>query len=146
SVCAVPNKRVDIACLGWWRQRRGIFFQGDRVMTTQLPKTIQEYIDECPTWSDGTSVSSAPMTTMQWRIWWLASAGKFFEGLVVFMTGVALPLIALEFDLGATQMGMVGAAPLFGILIGASALGGLADRFGRRTMFIVEMALFLVFL
>ena len=27
------------------------------------------------------------MTNMQWRIWTLAAAGKFFEGLVVFMTG-----------------------------------------------------------
>jgi MFS transporter, putative metabolite transport protein len=115
-------------------------------MATQLPKTIQEYIDECPTWSDGTPVSSAPMTTMQWRIWWLASAGKFFEGMVVFMMGVALPLVTLEFNLSATQKGMLGAASLFGILIGATALGGLADRFGRRTMFICGMALFIFFL
>jgi hypothetical protein len=34
------------------------------------------------------------MTKMQRRIWMLAAAGKFFEGFVVFMTGVALPLIA----------------------------------------------------
>ncbi|HEV8713075.1 MAG TPA: MFS transporter [Candidatus Binatia bacterium] len=114
--------------------------------TETVAKTVQEYIDERPNWSDGTPVSSAPMTTMQWRIWWLASAGKFFEGMVVFMTGVALPLIALEFHLDATQKGMLGAAPLFGILIGATALGGLADHFGRRLMFISEMALFIVFL
>jgi MFS family permease len=111
-----------------------------------IPKTIQEYIDELPSWADGTPVPVTPMTAMQWRIWWLASAGKFFEGLVVFMTGVALPLIALEFKLGATERGMVGAATLFGILVGASVLGGLADRFGRRLLFIVEMALFTVFL
>jgi MFS family permease len=114
--------------------------------TNTVAKTVQEYIDECPSWSDGTPVSSAPMTTMQWRIWWLASAGKFFEGMTVFMMGVALPLIALEFDLGATQKGMLGAAPLFGILIGATTLGGLADHFGRRLMFISEVALFIVFL
>ena len=107
-------------------------------------KTVQEYIDETPIWSDGTAVSSAPMTTMQWRIWILASAGKFFEGLVVFMTGVALPLIVKEFSLGAMEKGAVGAAPLFGILIGATALGGLSDRVGRKRMFIVEMILFAI--
>jgi MFS family permease len=109
-------------------------------------RTVQDYIDERPIWSDGTLVSSAPMTRMQWRIWWLASAGKFFEGMVVFMTGVALPLIALEFNLAAPHRGMVGAASLFGILVGATALGGLADRFGRKIIFILEMGLFNVFL
>jgi putative MFS transporter len=107
-------------------------------------KTVQEYIDETPIWSDGTAVSSAPMTTMQWWIWTLATAGKFFEGLMVFMTGVALPLIVEEFGLDAIGKGAVGAAPLFGILVGASALGGLSDRVGRRRMFIVEMIIFAI--
>jgi hypothetical protein len=56
-------------------------------------RSVQEYIDELPAWSDGTRLKSPPMTGMQWRIWSLAAAGKFFEGFVVFMTGIALPLI-----------------------------------------------------
>ncbi|MCB2228651.1 MAG: MFS transporter [Desulfarculaceae bacterium] len=105
-------------------------------------KTVQEYIDETPCWPDGTQAPASPMTTMQWRIWWLATAGKFFEGLVVFMTGVALPLMVRQFDLSPAEKGLVGAAPLLGILVGATALGGLADRLGRRAMFIAEMFLF----
>ena len=116
------------------------------LMNTPSSKSVQEYIDEKPIWADGTSVASPPLTGMQCRIWWLATAGKFFEGLVVFMTGVALPLISLEFNLNATQKGMVGAATLFGILIGATALGGLADHVGRKIMFVLEMALFAIFL
>jgi putative MFS transporter len=115
-------------------------------MSAQSLKTVQQYIDETPTWADGTRVADAPMTRMMWRIWWLATAGKFFEGMVVFMTGVALPLIVLQFDLSPAEKGMVGAAPLFGILVGATLLGGLADHFGRKGMFIVEMALFVIFL
>jgi putative MFS transporter len=109
-------------------------------------KSAQAYIDERPIWSDGTIVSSTPMTSMQWRIWSLAAAGKFFEGLVVFMTGVALPLIANEFNISVIQHGMISAASLFGILVGAITLGGLSDRFGRRAMFIFEMFVFLIFL
>jgi len=109
-------------------------------------KTVQEYIDEIPIWPDGTAVSSLPMTTMQKRIWGLAIAGKFFEGLVVFMTGVALPLIDRDFGLHATGNSIVSAATLFGILIGATLLGGLADVFGRKRMFIAEMILFVLFL
>ena len=109
-----------------------------------VARSVQEYIDETPCWADGTAVPSSPMTSMQWRIWLLASAGKFFEGMVVFMTGVALPLIVREFNLSAMEKGVVSAATLFGILVGASVLGGLADHYGRKKMFIVEMVLFTV--
>jgi MFS transporter, putative metabolite transport protein len=109
-------------------------------------KTVQDYIDETPMWADATAVRYSPLTDMQWFMWWLAAAGKFFEGMVVFMTGVALPLMAKEFALGATEKGVVAAASLFGILIGATALGGLADRYGRKEMFIIEMALFGAFI
>src|SRR4029077_17479395 len=95
---------------------------------------------------DATPVHHGPITNMQWFIWGLAAAGKFFEGMVVFTTGVALPLMAKEFDLGATEKGVIAAASLFGILIGATALGGLADRYGRKQMFIVEMVLFAAFI
>lgn len=111
-----------------------------------MKKTVQEYIDETPLWPDGTTVPQVPMTIMQWQIWGLATAGKFFEGLVVFMTGVALPLIAMEFGLGDAEKGMVGSSTLFGILVGATALGSLADHLGRKQLFIAEMILFLVFL
>ncbi|WP_371345154.1 MFS transporter [Ancylobacter sp. IITR112] len=113
---------------------------------TEIGRTVQNYIDERPSWPDGTPVPVTPMTAMQWRIWGLAAAGKFFEGLVVFMTGVAMPLIANEFGLDAVAHGVVGAASLAGILVGALLLGGLADQFGRKLMFIVEMVLFIIFL
>ena len=105
-------------------------------------RTVQDYIDETPMWADATAVRDSPMTDMQWLIWVLAAAGKFFEGMVVFMTGVALPLMAEEFGLGAIEKGTIAAASLFGILVGATAFGGLADRYGRKEMFIIEMVLF----
>lgn len=110
------------------------------------PSSVQGYIDQTPSWPDGTPTPTVPMTRMQWRIWLLATAGKFFEGLVVFMTGVALPLIVKEFSLSPVEKGIVSAAPLAGIMVGAIALGGLADIYGRRRMFVVEMLVFAVFL
>ena len=108
--------------------------------------SVQGWIDQRPQWPDGTSLPSVPMTRMQWLIWSLAAAGKFFEGFVVFMTGVALPLFSEEFHLGSAEHGVIGAASLFGILIGAVTLGGMSDRFGRKAMFIVEMIIFVAFL
>jgi len=87
-----------------------------------------------------------PLTTMHWFIWGLAATGKFFEGMVVFMTGVALPLMVNQFGLGATEKGVIAAAVLLGIMIGATALGRLADRYGRKQMFVIEMILFAVFI
>src|SRR5271156_6544615 len=109
-------------------------------------KSVQDHIDELPMWPDGTRLPSAPMTGMQWLIWSLAAAGKFFEGFVVFMTGVALPLLSREFDISPGENGLITAATLFGILVGAVGLGGLSDRFGRKIMFLVEMVIFCAFL
>ncbi|MFZ0630251.1 MAG: MFS transporter [Acidobacteriaceae bacterium] len=109
-------------------------------------RTVQDYIDERPMWPDGTHLPSVPMTTMQKRIWMLAAAGKFFEGFVVFMTGVAVPLIARQFAIAPAQKGFVTAATLGGILVGAVGLGSLSDYFGRKSMFIVEMIIFTAFL
>src|ERR1700679_2418996 len=108
--------------------------------------SVQHYIDERPMWPDGTILPSVKLTAMQWRIWSLAAAGKFFEGFVVFMTGVALPLISREFEIGSAQNGLISAASLLGILVGAIGLGGMSDAFGRKRMFIIEMIIFCAFL
>ena len=42
------------------------------------------------------------------------------------MTGVAMPLISDEFKMSPAQHGVVGAATLFGILVGAVGLGSLS--------------------
>jgi putative MFS transporter len=109
-------------------------------------KSVQQYIDELPAWSDGTRLKTSPMTGMQWRIWSLAATGKFFEGYVVFMTGVALPLITREFHIPPGVNGIISAASLAGILFGSVLLGGLSDYFGRKRMFIAEMIIFCAFL
>jgi len=119
---------------------------GTAVAPQASGRTVQHYIDERPVWPDGTSLKSVPMTGMQWRIWALAAAGKFFEGFVVFMTGVALPLMVRQFHIVAAQHGFISAASLFGILLGAVLLGGLSDYFGRKRMFIAEMIIFCAFL
>ena len=87
------------------------------------------------------AIEAAPLSSMQWRLWLLASAGKFFEGLVVFIGGIALPLVQEDFGLNARESGLLTASPLIGILVGALLLGGLADRWGRKPLFIGEMVL-----
>ena len=94
-------------------------------------RTVQQYIDELPVWPDGTRLKTSPMTGMQLRIWSLAATGKFFEGYVVFMTGVALPLITHQFNIPSGVNGIISAASLAGILFGSVLLGGLSRGFGK---------------
>ncbi|WP_411868135.1 MFS transporter [Vulcanococcus limneticus] len=107
-------------------------------------RSVQAWIEDLPAWDSQPLFAAPPLTATQWQVWAMASAGKFFEGLVVFMGGIALPLQAAQFGLGPAAMGLVTAAGLLGILLGALLLGGLADRFGRRPVFIGEMALLLL--
>jgi MFS transporter, putative metabolite transport protein len=82
-----------------------------------------------------------PLTALQWRLWCLAAAGKFLEGMIVFTGGLSLPLLVEEFALPPWQAALVASASLVGILAGALVSGGLADAWGRRPLFIAEMAL-----
>ncbi|MFM8277744.1 MAG: MFS transporter [Cyanobium sp.] len=104
-------------------------------------RTVQDYIEDSPTWTNGATLNRPVLSPTQWQLWSLATAGKFFEGLIVFMGGIALPLVAQQFDMTSTEKGLVTAATLFGILLGAIGLGGLADRWGRKPVFIGEMVL-----
>lgn len=104
-------------------------------MSSSIAKSVQSHIDETP---------PRPLSSMQWQIWSLAAMGKLFEGMVIFITGVAVPLIEKDFNLSSALKGSVAAATLFGILIGASLFGNLADRYGRKFVFVIEMAIFTI--
>ena len=108
-------------------------------------RSVQAYIEEVPAWETGASLNGpVVLSSTQWLIWALATAGKFFEGLIVFMGGIALPLVSRQFDMNNTEKGLVTAATLFGVLLGALLLGGLADRWGRKPVFVGEMLLLAV--
>jgi MFS transporter, putative metabolite transport protein len=77
----------------------------------------------------------------------ITSATAFGEGLDGYDLGVisvVLPLIIKEFDMSALEQGMIAASTLVGIFFGGPVFGQLADRFGRRTIFLVDLIAFVV--
>lgn len=41
--------------------------------------SVQAYIEDVPVWDDGSPLANPPLSGMQWLVWGLATAGKFFE-------------------------------------------------------------------
>ncbi len=41
-------------------------------------QTVQSYIEEVPRWQDGAELPGPPLSSLQWLVWSLATAGKIF--------------------------------------------------------------------
>ena len=67
------------------------------------------------------------------------------EGFDIQAMGVAAPRLVPEFGLSPNQMGLVFSISNFGLVIGAALGGWLADRVGRKPVFIGAVATFGVF-
>src|SRR5262245_38599351 len=67
------------------------------------------------------------------------------EGFDIQAMGVAAPRLAPEFGIGPAQMGWVLSISNFGLVLGAAFGGWLADRVGRKPVFIGAVATFGVF-
>jgi putative MFS transporter len=66
--------------------------------------------------------------------------GSFFDLYEVFLGGVLGPVLAKEWTLDATGKALVISAGFIGMFFGAIVLGRAADRFGRRRMFLFNLA------
>ncbi len=86
-----------------------------------------------------------PFTKTQRKLWVLSAMGILLDGFDFFIIGVALPLIARDFHLDATTKGLVAVSAVAGALVGAFFGGQLADRIGRKGMFVFDLIMFVVF-
>jgi len=91
------------------------------------------------------ALDSARLTPTHWKIWLLSAMGVYLDGFDLFIIAVALPLVAADFKPDATTQGLIGAAAPLGAVIGAVAVGRLADRWGRKVMFFLDLVFFVVF-
>ncbi|WP_327665374.1 MFS transporter [Streptomyces sp. NBC_00498] len=72
------------------------------------------------------------------------AGGMFIDGFILGSTGVVMPAISKDLGLSSAGEGLIAAAALLGIFLGGPVGGYLADRFGRKSMFTIDLALFLV--
>jgi MFS family permease len=81
------------------------------------------------------------MGPRQYAIWLLASGGTLLDGFSIFSLGVAMPLLTSRFDLSPLMVGLIGSALVLGAALGAAIGGPAADRFGRKPLLILDMAI-----
>ncbi len=86
-----------------------------------------------------------PLSRWHWRLVVVVGIGTFFDLYEVFLGGVLAPVLAKEWDLGTVGKSMVIAAGFAGMFIGANVLSIVADRLGRRRVFILNLLVYSVF-
>ena len=81
-----------------------------------------------------TLLDDAPMSLVHYRLWLLSAGGTLLDGFSIFALGVAMPLVVSEMGIGASTVGLIGAAIVLGAVVGAAVGGPAADRFGRKRL------------
>jgi putative MFS transporter len=84
-------------------------------------------------------LDASPLKPIQRWLWVLSTGGTLLDGFVIFVLGVAMPLIIAEFRLTPDVVGLIGASLVFGAVFGAGLGGPMADRFGRKKLMLADM-------
>lgn len=95
--------------------------------------------------ASGHVLDDAPLSPFHKRLALYSSGGPFLDGYILSIVGVALVQITPQLNLGNTTEGLVGAAALIGIFLGAFVGGWLTDRFGRQLLFTIDLIAIIVF-
>ncbi len=79
------------------------------------------------------------------RVRIVSSLGVLLDGYNLTIIAVALIPLAAVFHLHAAALGLLASAMLLGSVVGGVSAGVLADRWGRRTLLLADLVIFLVF-
>lgn len=84
------------------------------------------------------------MTPIRRRATALIAPGEFLDGYDLISIAGTLPLIHSRFNMTPSQTGLLGASALFAAAIGLLVAGSIADRIGRRLIFVHNFRLFVI--
>jgi MFS family permease len=88
-------------------------------------------------------IDSASLKPMHYKIWILSALGVFMDGLDLFIIAVALPLVNHQFSPSKWELGLIAAASPLGAIFGATGLGYLTDKIGRKKLYVGNMFVFI---
>lgn len=91
------------------------------------------------------AIEAVGLGRFQWRLFWVNGLVWAADAMEIIAIGFVLPSVVETFSLGPAAAGLVGSVFFAGMLVGAWGFGALADRFGRRTVFLATILLNAVF-
>ncbi|KXV41716.1 hypothetical protein AD942_01495 [Gluconobacter japonicus] len=95
--------------------------------------------------SGPTTLDDLPANGFHSKLALISAGGPFCDGYILGIIGIALPSIVRELHLTGAETGLVGAAALLGVLAGGMLGGTVSDRLGRRPLFTLNIAAFVIF-
>jgi MFS transporter, putative metabolite transport protein len=84
-------------------------------------------------------LDESSLNRIQRWLWVLSTGGTLLDGYVIFVLGVAMPIIIAEFHIQPDMVGLIGASLVFGAVIGAGIGGPMADHLGRKKLMLADM-------
>ena len=86
--------------------------------------------------------SSAFKKRFMYRLLFVLCGGMFLDGYILGIIGPVISTIQEDLQVSTLMEGLIGAAALLGIFIGSPLGGWAGDKFGRKPMFMIDIALF----
>ncbi|HJO93846.1 MAG TPA: MFS transporter [Victivallales bacterium] len=86
--------------------------------------------------------NSTDYSHLKWRVLIICSLGLFIDGFDLYISAVAEPFIHHQIAVGPLGIGLIQAAAPIGATIGAIFIGRLADKIGRKSMLMMNLAFF----
>ncbi len=90
-------------------------------------------------------LESLPISRWHRQIVVLVGIGSFFDLYEVFLGGVLAPILTKEFALGSIGKAAVVGSGFLGMFVGATVLSVVADRIGRRRVFLLNLLTYSLF-
>lgn len=90
-------------------------------------------------------VDTPQLRRFQRRVTLLSAGGTFLDGFDLTVIAVALPMIKDQWHITSVEQSLVVSSAIIGSLIGASWLGNLTDKYGRKAMYVIDLLAFVVF-
>ncbi|MFE5707356.1 MFS transporter [Rhodococcus koreensis] len=102
---------------------------------TEVPQRTPGRVPVNNQTAPSTHIDDVPLSRFHLRLAIYTGGGPFIDGYILAILGVAMVQLTPQLQLSAAIEGIVGAAALVGLFIGASLGGYLTDRVGRQRLY-----------